>query len=391
MKRTLFILFFLVFSFYSYSQNILKGRVIDESGNPIELTTVVLLNPTDSTLKHFGVTNKDGYYQIKAVKNDSYLLQFSYVGMETSTDMITVDRNSSSDLGDKKMIPSALEEVIVVAEIIPMQFKEDTLEYNTKAFTTRPGASVEELLKKLPGVEVDESGNIKAQGEDVTKVLVDGKEFFGNDPKIATKNLSAEALDKVQVFDKKSEEAEFSGIDDGIRDKTINLLLNEKHKNGFFGEIEAGYGSNDTYKADGKIYRFSKTVQSAFLGMSNNINEFGFTQRGDNQYGQGTKGLNTSYAGGLNLSYSNGKTNRYFLSYLKNSNKKDLLEITESENFVDGNIYYQDQEVDEMEKDKPNNIDFGLRHNFDKNNRLIIDGDLTNAKNTLERSNKNKL
>ncbi|SUZ51954.1 uncharacterized protein METZ01_LOCUS4808 [marine metagenome] len=385
MKRTLFILFFLIFSSYSYSQNILKGRVIDESGNPIELTTIVLLNPTDSTLKHFGVTNKDGYYQIKAVKNDSYLLQFSYVGMETSTDMITVDRNSPSDLGDKKMIPSALEEVIVVAEIIPMQFKEDTLEYNTKAFTTRPGASVEELLKKLPGVEVDESGNIKAQGEDVTKVLVDGKEFFGNDPKIATKNLSAEALDKVQVFDKKSEEAEFSGIDDGIRDKTINLLLNEKHKNGYFGEIKAGYGTHDTYKADGKIYRFSKTVQSAFLGMSNNINEFDFTHRGDNQYGQQIKGLNTSYAGGLNLSYSNGKTNRYFLSYLKNSNKKDLLETTESENFVNENIYYQDQEVDEMEKDKPNNIDFGLRHNFDKNNRLIIDGDLTNAKNTLER------
>ena len=174
MKRTLFVLFFFFFSFYSYSQNILKGRVIDESGNPIELTTVVLLNPTDSTLKYFGVTNKEGYYQIKAVKNDSYLLQFSYVGMETSTDMITVDRNLPSDLGDKKMIPSALEEVIVVAEIVPMKFKEDTLEYNTKAFTTRPGASVEELLKKLPGVEVDESGNIKAQGEDVTKVLVDG-------------------------------------------------------------------------------------------------------------------------------------------------------------------------------------------------------------------------
>jgi hypothetical protein len=385
MKKKLFILFFLFFSSYSYSQNILKGRVIDESGNPIELTTVVLLNPNDSTLKHFGVTNKDGYYQIKAVKNDSYLLQFSYVGMEISTDMITIDRNSPSDLGDKKMVPSSLEEIIIVAEIIPMQFKEDTLEYNTKAFTTRPGASVEELLKKLPGIEVDESGNIKAQGEDVTKVLVDGKEFFGNDPKIAIKNLSAEALDKVQVFDKKSEEAEFSGIDDGVRDKTINLLLNEKHKNGYFGEIKAGYGSNDTYKADGKIYRFSKTVQSAFLGMSNNVNEFGFTHRGDNQYGQQIKGLNTSYAGGLNLSYSNGKTNRYFLSYLKNSNKKDLLETTESENFVEGNIYYQDQEVDEMEKNKPNNIDFGIRHNFDKNNRLIVDGDLTNAKNTLER------
>ncbi len=385
MKKKLFILFFLFFSSYSYSQNILKGRVIDESGNPIELTTVVLLNPNDSTLKHFGVTNKDGYYQIKAVKNDSYLLQFSYVGMEISTDMITIDRNSPSDLGDKKMVPSSLEEIIIVAEIIPMQFKEDTLEYNTKAFTTRPGASVEELLKKLPGIEVDESGNIKAQGEDVTKVLVDGKEFFGNDPKIAIKNLSAEALDKVQVFDKKSEEAEFSGIDDGVRDKTINLLLNEKHKNGYFGEIKAGYGSNDTYKADGKIYRFSKTVQSAFLGMSNNVNEFGFTHRGDNQYGQQIKGLNTSYAGGLNLSYSNGKTNRYFLSYLKNSNKKDLLETTESENFVKENIYYQDQEVDEMEKNKPNNIDFGIRHNFDKNNRLIVDGDLTNAKNTLER------
>ena len=172
-----------------------------------------------------------------------------------------------------------------------------TVEFNAKAFTNKPHAVVEDLLKKIPGIEVDESGNMKALGEDVTKVMVDGKEFFGNDPKVATKNLPAKAISKVQVYDKKSEEAEFMGIDDGVRDRTINLILNEENKQGYFGELELGAGSDKPedpesfYSASGKLYRFSDKIQSALLGMYNNVNKFGFTGKGHGQWGRKIDGL----------------------------------------------------------------------------------------------------
>lgn len=365
------------------AQNSLKGRVTDDKGTPLENTTVVLLSPQDSTMQNFGITNAKGDYQIRHIKKGNYIIQFSYVGMVTIYENIVVPI-ADAKLKDKIMKPSLLDEVVVVAEIVPMKFKTDTLEYNTKAFKTRPGASVEELLKKLPGVEVDENGNVKAQGEGVTKVLVNGKEFFGNDLKVATKNLPAKALKKVQVFDRKSEETNFSGIDDGVRNRTINLLLNKNHKNGWFGNLMAGTGTNETYIGEGKIYQFSGTTQLAALGQYNNINEFGFTNKGNQEFGGSIEGLNTSVAGGLNLSYTPSLGNHYFVSYLGNSRKKELQGSVNNKIFLKTGTYRQLSNLTETEKNQPHSIDFGINHYFNKKNKLVLKGNLSVIKNDLE-------
>ncbi|MEL7121894.1 MAG: outer membrane beta-barrel protein [Bacteroidota bacterium] len=375
MNKIISILSILIFfSCSGFSQNTIKGRVLNEEKEPLSFATVALLNPADSILKYFGVTNEDGVFQIKSIKDGKYILQFSFVGMQTSSELIDIPLESDEDLGDKIMSTPVLEEVIVEAELIPVKFKNDTLEFDVKAFKTRPGAAAEELLRQLPGVEVDDAGNVKAEGEEVVRVLVDGKEFFDDDPKVATKNLPAKALSKVQLIDRKTEEAIFSGIDDGIREKTINLKLKEDNKRGYFGEFAVGVGSQATYKAEGRVYRFTEKTQHALMGMYNNINEFNFTNKDNNQFGSKNKGVNRALAGGINLSFNPNKQNRYFVSYLGNRRIKDLQEEVHSENFLSNGTFEQDEDINQTDTDQPHGINFGIRHNFNPQQRLILDG-----------------
>jgi hypothetical protein len=166
-----------------------------------------------------------------------------------------------------------LDEVVIQAERPPVVVKKDTIEFNASSFKTQQNAMVEDLLKKLPGVEVDQDGNIDAQGERVQRVTVDGREFFGRDPKIATRNLPADAVDKVQIFDKKSDQALFTGIDDGQKEKTVNLELKEEKIKGAFGTITGGFGTDDRFSAKASVNKFGKTRQVSVLGMANNVNE----------------------------------------------------------------------------------------------------------------------
>ncbi len=368
---------------FGQAQNTLTGRVHDENDEPLSFATVALLNPTDSILKYFGITNDEGIYQMKNVKSGEYLLQYSFVGMETTYESVKITPEMGSDLGTRVMKALSLDEVTIIEEYIPISFRSDTAEFNASAFTTKSNAVVEDLLRKIPGIEVDESGNIKALGEDVTKVLVDGKEFFGNDPKVATKNLPAEAVEKVQVYDKRSEEAEFSGIDDGQRERTINLMLNEDHKKGYFGDVVGGVGTGEHFKAGGKLYRFSENLQSAILGRYNNINEFGYTGKNMQSFGQTVEGENTTLAGGLNLSYNLKGNNRYFLSYLASSKKTILEQKTTTENYLAEGSYYQVENLNRDERDTPHKINFGVRHNFNKNHNLIVDGDVDISSNNF--------
>lgn len=374
MKSMWFFFFFLFFSCSCLAQHNIRGRLFDEQNQPLSYATVALLQPGDSLLQHFGVTNLQGEYQIKGIKEGIYIIQFSYVGLETDYDQIEIPLSTGEELVDRQLRATIMEEVIVEAELIPVRFKNDTLEFDVRAFKTRSGAAVEEVLRQLPGVEVDNSGNIKAEGEEVVRVLVDGKEFFNEDPKVATKNLPAKALSKVQVIDRKTEEALFSGIDDGIREKTINLELKEDHKKGYFGEVEAGIGTDETYRLVGRVYRFSEKTQNAVLGLYNNINEFGFTNKDNNQFGENNRGVNEALAGGLNLSYNPTSQNRYFLSYLGNRREKDLIEQIHTENFLSSVTYQQDQEILESDTDRPHKVNFGVRHSFNPKKRLVFDG-----------------
>jgi hypothetical protein len=406
----------ILFMVQAFGQNwSLTGRLFDDRAEPLVSGTVVLLNPADSTMEFFGVTNAQGMFEIRKIKEGSYLLQASFIGFQTFYHLLTIPRTEGEDVGDIVMrpLPVDLEGAEVVGEAVPLQIHGDTVIYNAAAFKTRPDAMTEELLKKLPGVEIDRAGNIKALGEDVKTVYVDGKEFFGSDPTVATRNIPADAINKVKVYDKKSDESEFTGIDDGTRMKTVNLELKEEKKQGVFGDVMAGYGSGQHYKANGKVYRFTDKIQIAGLGMINNVNEYGFSfsdyldfsggisamtggggsakisMGGDNafpiNFGQPVDGLATSGAGGLNLSYSTDRHNRTYISYLINGSNKDLEQWTGTERYTDKGTYTTSDRIEQNTGDLAHSFNFGLRRRIDSTHNLIFSGNVGLMYNDLTR------
>jgi hypothetical protein len=406
-KRIVLAWLLAAFLFPAFGQNWnLTGNLLDDRAEPLVAGTVVLLNPADSTMEYFGITNPKGQFEIRQVREGSYLLQASFMGFQTFYNPITVPRAGGPDVGDIVMLPSPvdLEGAEVVGEAVPLQISGDTVVYNAAAFKTRPDAMTEELLKKLPGVEVDRAGNIKALGEDVNTVYVDGKEFFGSDPKVATRNIPADAINRVKVYDKKSDESEFTGIDDGTRNKTLNLELKEDRKTGVFGDLLAGYGSSGRYKASGKVYRFTDRIQMAGLGMINNVNEYGFsfndylnfnggtaammggggsakiTLGGDNafpiNFGQPVDGLATNGAGGLNFSYSTNKHNRTYISYLLNGSDRDLEQETLTERYTPEGSFLTGDQTEQNDGDLAHRINFGLRRRIDSTHNLIFSGNI---------------
>ncbi len=272
----------------------IKGVVLSEDTKPLEFATAVLLQQKDSVIAQFGLTDKTGGYKINNVPKGDYILQLTFVGYQTFGKNILVDGTQKEIFIDTIILNKAsnkLNDVVIEGEKIPVQMNGDTVQYNADAFKTQPNATVEDLLKKLPGVNVDKDGTVKAQGETVTKVTVDGKEFFSDDPKVATKNLPADAVDKVQVFDAKSETADFTGVDDGEHEKTINLKLKEGKKHGVFGNATAGYGTEDRYFGKLSFNRFSAVNKLSVLAVANNTNEPGFSWQDITSFAGGMSGM----------------------------------------------------------------------------------------------------
>lgn len=275
-----FLLFTLHFSPSTFAQKItIKGTLRDTADCPLEGATVMLLDGKDTSLVSFVRSPSTGAFEFKNVANANYFLKATFMGLQPLNQLITPSNSEILNLGPIRMVsvPKDLKEVVIKGERDPVTIKQDTIEYNASSFKVQPNAVVEDLLKRLPGVEVDRDGTVKAQGQQVRRVTIDGKEFFGRDPKIATKNLPADAVDKVQVFDRKSDQAQFTSIDDGQREKTINLSLKEEKKKGIFGNATAGVGLDSRYSLKANFNRFTKTRQMSFLGMANNINQQGFS------------------------------------------------------------------------------------------------------------------
>lgn len=211
----------------------LRGTIaIDTFGEPAALATVMLLNPADSTLITFTRSDERGVFAFKNLRNTAYFLKISYVGYLPYQQYLPPAESETVDLGRLvlKPIQRGLMEVVVRTAKAPLFIRGDTIEYDATMFKVPPGSTVEDLLRRLPGIEVDEAGNIKAQGRDVRRIYVDGKTFFGSDPKLATKNLEAEIVSKVQVFDEKSEIAQLLGIDDGKKERVMNLSSRRSSK-----------------------------------------------------------------------------------------------------------------------------------------------------------------
>nr|HQU56285.1 carboxypeptidase regulatory-like domain-containing protein [Chitinophagaceae bacterium] len=250
------------------------------SQQPIAGVTVSVLSQKDSSLISFSMTDKDGKFSITHIPNGQYRVLMTHVQYHNSNVYFAIT-DEQKNINLSKIIMNdktkVLDEVVVASEAPPVTLVGDTIQYNAGSFKTKPNANVENLLKKLPGVKVEKDGTVKAQGEKVTKVLVDGKSFFGNDPKIATKNLPADAVDKVQVFDKKSEMADMTGFDDGNTEKTINLKLKKSKKKGQFGKITVGAGNHKRFEGKFNINSFKGARQLSAIGMGNNTNAQGFS------------------------------------------------------------------------------------------------------------------
>lgn len=354
------ILFFIsiFFSISSYAQTNVAGVIQDKNKEPLPFATISLLDNADSTFRYFGMSDVNGYFLIRNVADDSYLLQAALTGFEIYYQKIVVSDSSVFPLNIQMEIAAKmLDGVSVEAERIPIKLNGDTLEYNSAAFRTSANANVEELLKKLPGVEVDDQGNIKVNGKSVEKVLVDGKEFFSSDPTVATKNIPADAIKKVQVYEGKGDLNEMTGYDDGTREQTINLSLKDDRKNSWIGELYAGGGSDNHYKFGGKALRFAGKHQFSILGMGNDINDFGFgvkdyidfngglaalgsgqiTLDGDDipvNFGQPIYGDNASLAGGVNYTYQKDKFHRFSINYLGSGVERLLNETFRTRNIL---------------------------------------------------------
>ncbi|MEM6380013.1 MAG: TonB-dependent receptor, partial [Bacteroidota bacterium] len=288
--------------YLSFSQTAeIKGTIQDTTAAPLSGASVVVLNAQDSLLEKFAISEANGDFIIKRLGKGEYILQVSFLGYQTYSQGISV--STDQDVGNIVLKPviQDMDAITVEAERIPIEIDGDTIKYNADAFDTRPNANVEELLKKLPGMEVARDGSIKAQGEDVSKVLVNGKEFFGKDPKIATKNLPADIVDQVQVFDEQSETSRFTGVDDGEREKTINLSLKKDKSKGWFGNFEGGYGTENRYNGKANLNRFTDKMQFSTLGRLNNVNEQAFTIQ---DYFDLMGGMSAALSGGLMINPS---------------------------------------------------------------------------------------
>jgi len=367
------------------------GTVTGDGENLIS-ATVVLLSEKDSTMVSFGLTDAEGNFNITGVAAGGYLLQVTYLGFGQYSKQIQL-QNADIDLGAISLsaADTKLDEIEIKAEHTPMMLNRDTLEYNAAAFQVQPNEVVEDLLRKLPGVEVESDGSIKAQGEDVQEILVDGKKFFGNDVKTATRNLPADAVDKVQVFDKKSDASEFSGVDDGERQKTINLELKEDRKSGAFGNVSGGYGDDERYRGSLSLNRFSTNTQLSVIGNFNNINEQGFST---NDYvnfmsgmgwGKGrsaipmfnglSNGFVTTNAGGINLNYDLSPKTEISISYFLNDIGNTIESATVRENYADiENVFFTEENTVQSNSNTNHRINFDIEQEIDSTQDLRIRG-----------------
>lgn len=277
--------FFLLLYYFSTGQHTITGKIQDRVSTLALSGVTVKLIKNDSTIQSAS-TNAFGLFTIKNVKNGTYIVRTSIIGYQSLDSVVKAyaDLQLKMDLESSEI---ALEEIEITATPAA-SIRGDTTEFDAKKFSTREFADADELVAQIPGVELDEEGNVKAHGEEVTKIIVDGKEFFSTDPRIALKTLPAEIIDKIQLIDEKSEQAKFSGFDDGNRRKVINIVTKPDRRRGTFGKASSGYGDHQKFALNSSLNRFDGDHKLAVNLMANNVNETNFAEQGRGGSRRGT-------------------------------------------------------------------------------------------------------
>ncbi|MGL5317477.1 MAG: carboxypeptidase-like regulatory domain-containing protein, partial [Bacteroidales bacterium] len=354
---TLLLLFFAISTFAS-GQIHITGTVMETRSNlPLTSATVSITKDGSTDKPFYATTDPDGKFSIQKVPQGSYLLKITFIGFKSYQKKFK-SLPENGKLGSFYLQEESIElnEVVAQGRATRATQKEDTLTYNASAFKTMAGSSTEQLLAKMPGIVVDGSG-VQAQGEQIKKILVDGKPFFEGDPTLALRNLPADLVESIEVFDKMSEQAEFAGFDDGNSQKTINIRTRAQNKAKQFGRASAGYGTEDRYQLNGSYNYFKGDRRITLLGMSNNINQQNFSQEdiagamgGGRRGGGGSgfmigqlPGITNTTALGMNYSDQWGEKIKVTGSYFFNRSKNDE-ESYASRSYFDTNPYVRNYE-----------------------------------------------
>ena len=306
MKKYISLLIFIVAPFFVIAQNIkLEGIIKNEAGEPLEMANVIAFKKGTNFLQSYSITDVKGNYRLALEQNEAYTLKVSYLGFDTQD--FEVDTNNTTADFTKDFVLKESSESLNTVEItyeMPVRIVGDTIVYNSDSFTTGTEKKLEDVLEKLPGIDIDDNGEVEVEGKKVQKILVEGKEFFDGDSKLATQNIPASAIDKVQVLKNYNEVAGMRGVTNNEDNVAINIKL-KKGKNKFwFGEVNAGVGEDDKYLAKPKLFYYSPDKSINILADFNNIGEAPFTRQ---DYFRFTGGLRGAMSGsGTSFNVSSG-------------------------------------------------------------------------------------
>lgn len=355
----LFTLLFLTILGVAQNRTIIKGKITDSiSKAPIEFATVAILNAHDTTaasLISYAQTDRDGLFTLQNLPVGKPLkVVISFVGYRSYIKFFALVKGQILNMAMVQLSPKQLNEVVIKGERMPITLSKDTVEFDASAFKTRPNAMVEDLLKKLPGVEVDNQGKITFMGKSITKILIDGREFFTNDPRIASKNLDADLIAKVQVYDDREDDPNHVIPDNEVK-KIINLKFKKALKKSIFGKVYAGQGTRDHYQSGGLFNMFRDTLQVSLLAFNNNLNSTGFdyndiySNAGGNRGAGAFSGLGspsgrigdgrqTATTGGININTDYGKKLKINLSYLYQHTNTGFNTINNRQQFLSDTV-----------------------------------------------------
>lgn len=407
MKATLTILALMIASGLSAQTFSITGKAIGTDGSPLPGAHVELQHPWGEAVAAT-VTEDNGTFELKNVPRGGYKLKVSFLGYSPLVIELTLF-DKPVDLGTLTLQPGAetLTEVQVKDRVPMGTVKGDTTEFNADAYKVMKDASAEDLVKKLPTVSI-ENGKVQAQGEDVKEVLVDGKRFFGNDPTAALRNLPAEVIQSIQVFDQESEQSRFSGVSDGNTSKTINIVTRRGMSNGQFGKVYAGYGTDQRYQSGGNLNFFNGDLRLSVIGMSNNVNILNFSSedllgvmgsggrgwrgrsgnfggaQGGRSFGgsdfliQQSGGIATTNALGLNFSDQWGQKTEVTASYFFNRSSNNATSWTERQ-YIDtegsGELYEENSNT--LTTNANHRFYMRLEHSIDSSNSIIFQPNLS--------------
>ncbi|HSZ86008.1 MAG TPA: carboxypeptidase regulatory-like domain-containing protein, partial [Puia sp.] len=395
MKKIIFLLLVLVTAFtnISFAQvtGSVKGKIVDTVGKQnLSKASVSILHSVDNGSAALVEADRDGQFFIRNLPQGDYRLSITFEGFEPLTKRFSITTDSSGnniDFGILYMDRRNDTLKAVVIERPPMQVKKDTLEYSAENYAVKPNAVAEDLLKKMPGVQVDKSGNVTAQGETVQRVMVNGKRFFSDDPKLATRNLPPDVIDKIQVFDDLSDQSKFTGIDDGNRVKTINIITKKNAQQGYFGKLVGSAGTDETYDESVNLHRFDGNQQISLLGQANDINKQNFTiqdvlgNAGGRRGGSGGTGatnqlqpsVTTVWAAGANYRDSWGPNTDAYGSYFFNSQHVATYNTDTAQTYIKSDSSnYSGGHNSTIQRTETHRFTFNIEHKFDSNNSLIF-------------------